>query len=37
MGKMYGNSSKGMKGGKNPKGFVETPASMVTKKGPVKK
>lgn len=38
MGKMYGgNPSKGMKAGKGGKGFVATPASMVSKKGPVKK
>lgn len=38
MAKMYGGSpSKGMKGGKGAKGFVATPASMVSKKGPVQK
>jgi hypothetical protein len=34
MGKMYGGPSKGMKGSKSTKkGFVDTPASMVSKKG----
>lgn len=34
MAKMYGDASKGMKGGKaGAKGFVTTPASMTSKKG----